>query len=88
MPYSIGFTPHALRDLTALDRTTQERLRRRIDRLGENPFPPGVRKLQAEEPYYRIRVGDYRVIYQVEGQQLVVIVVKIGHRKDVYRGTR
>ena len=85
MPYSIRFTLRAQGDLCTLDRPVQQRLRRHIDRLGENPFPPGAQKLHAEEPYYRIRVGDYRVIYQVEPHQLVVIVVKIGHRKDVYR---
>jgi len=85
MPYSIRFTSHAQRDFASLDRTFQQRLRRHIDRLGENPFPPGAKKLHAEEPYYRIRVGDYRVIYHVEAQHLVIIVVKIGHRREVYR---
>jgi mRNA interferase RelE/StbE len=85
MRYSIRFTPHAQRDFTALDRTVQQRLRRHIDRLGENPFPPGARKLNAEEAYYRIREGDYRVIYLAAAQQLAVIVVKIGHRKEIYR---
>jgi mRNA interferase RelE/StbE len=85
MRYSIRFTPRALRDLSTLDRAVQQRLRRHIDRLGENPFPPGVKKLHSEEPYYRVRVGDYRVIYQVEAQQLVIIVVKIGHRREIYR---
>jgi mRNA interferase RelE/StbE len=85
MLYSIRFTPRAQRDFCALDRFVQQRLRRRIDRLGENPFPPGAQKLHADEPYYRIRVGNYRVIYQVEASQLVVVIVKIGHRKDVYR---
>ena len=85
MPYSIRFTLHAQHDFSALDRTVQQRLRRHIDHLGENPFPPGAKKLHAEEPYYRIRVGDYRVIYQVEAHQLVIIVVKIGHRREVYR---
>ena len=85
MPYSIRFTPRAQRDFSALDRTVQHRLRRHIDRLGENPFPPGAKKLHAEEPYYRIRVGDYRVIYQVEAHQLVIVVVKVGHRREVYR---
>ena len=85
MPYSIRFTPRAQRDFTTFDKTVQQRLRRHIDRLAENPFPPGAKKLHAEEPFYRIRVGDYRVIYQVEGRQLVIIVVKIGHRKEVHR---
>jgi mRNA interferase RelE/StbE len=85
MLYSIQFTPHAERDFSALKRGVQQRLRRRIDRLAEDPFPVGARKLHAEEPFYRIRVGDYRVIYQVGTDQLVVIVVKIGHRREVYR---
>ena len=85
MPYSIRFTPRALRDFAAFDRATQQRLQRRIDRLAENPYPAGGKKLQAEEPFYRIRVGDYRVIYQVEPQELLVVVVKIGHRREVYR---
>jgi mRNA interferase RelE/StbE len=85
MLYSIQFTPHAQRDFAALERGAQQRLRRRIDRLAEDPFPAGARKLHAEEPFYRIRVGDYRVIYEVGTDQLVVIVVKIGHRREVYR---
>ena len=85
MPFSIRFTPRALRDFSTLDKTAQQRLRRHIDRLGENPFPSGAKKLHAEEPYYRIRVGDYRVIYQVKADQLAIIVVKIGHRREVYR---
>jgi len=85
MPYSIRFTPRTLRDFAAFDRATQQRLQRRIDRLAQNPYPAGGKKLQAEEPFYRIRVGDYRVIYQVEPQELLVVVVKIGHRKEVYR---
>lgn len=85
MAYSIQFTARALRDLVALDRPVQQRLRHRIDRLAQNPFPAGAKKLHGEEPYYRIRVGDYRVIYQVEARQLRVVVVKIGHRREVYR---
>ncbi len=85
MPYSILFTRRAERDLEALDFAVRRRLSAQIDRLAENPFPQGCKKLQAEEAYFRIRVGDYRVIYQVEGKKLIVIIVKIGHRKEVYR---
>ncbi|MBZ5562885.1 MAG: type II toxin-antitoxin system RelE/ParE family toxin [Acidobacteriia bacterium] len=88
MPYTIRFTPRARRDFSSLDRVLQERLEQHIDRLAENPFPAGAKRLHAEEPYYRIRVGDYRIIYQVDGQQLLVIVIRIGHRKDVYRHLR
>ena len=85
MPYSIQFTSRARRDLYGLDRAVQRRLRTHIDRLAANPIPSGAKKLHGNEPYYRIRVGDYRVVYQIEGKQLVIIVVKIGHRKEVYR---
>ena len=85
MPYSIHFTARALRDLSSLDRPIQQRVRRHIDLLAQDPFPPGVKKLHMEESYYRIRVGDYRVVYLAEAQQLRVVIVKIGHRRDVYR---
>ena len=85
MLYSIQFTPRAQRDFSALDRAIQQRLRRHIDRLAGNPFPIGAEKLHAEAPFDRIRVSDYRVIYQVEANEMLVIVVKIGHRREVYR---
>ena len=85
MLYSIQFTPRAQRDFSTLDRAIQQRLRRHIDQLAENPFPVGAKKLHAEEPFYRIRVSDYRVIYRVEANELLVIVVKIGHRREGYR---
>ncbi len=85
MPYSIQFTSRARRDLNGLDRAVQQRLRTHIDRLSVNPIPAGAKKLHGDEPYYRIRVGDYRLVYQIDGKELVVIVVKIGHRREVYR---
>jgi mRNA interferase RelE/StbE len=53
--------------------------------LSEDPYPPGSKKLQGEEDLYRVRVGDYRVLYRVEDERLVVLVVNIGHRRDIYR---
>jgi len=61
MLYSIQFTPRAQRDFSTLDRAIQQRLRRHIDQLAENPFPVGAKKLHAEAPFYRIRVSDDRV---------------------------
>ena len=58
---------------------------RRIDQLAADPFPVGAPKLHAEERFYRIRVDDYRVIYQVETDVRVVIVAKIGHRRGINR---
>ncbi len=85
MSYAVQFTPRAHRDFAALDRNVQRRLTPHINRLAENPFPPGYKRLHADEPFFRLRVGDYRMIYQVEGKRLTVIIVKVGHRRDVYR---
>jgi mRNA interferase RelE/StbE len=64
-------------------------LLRRIDAtiiaLARNPRPPGAKKLRGQDDRYRIRVGDYRVIYEVDDAQLLILIVEVGHRKDVYR---
>ena len=53
--------------------------------MAENPFPSGIKKLEGEDGLYRLRVGDYRVLYQVQGKVLVVLIVGVGHRREVYR---
>ena len=53
--------------------------------LGEEPHPAGSRKLMGYDDVFRIRVGVYRIIYSVSGRNLVIVVLKIGHRKDIYR---
>ena len=85
MAYRIEFTPRADREFRALEKSTQIRLARRIDALAEDPHPQGIKKLAGAEDLYRLRVGDYRIIYQVQGKRLVVLIVRIGHRADVYR---
>jgi mRNA interferase RelE/StbE len=56
-----------------------------MDGLGKEPRPKGVKKLAGAEDLYRIRVGDYRVVFQIQDDRLMVLVVRIGHRKDAYR---
>ncbi len=53
--------------------------------LGEEPYPTGSRKLTGYDDVFRIRVGVYRIIYSVSGRKLVIVILKIGHRKDIYR---
>jgi mRNA interferase RelE/StbE len=67
--------------------STQEVLRiiEAVEGLAENPFPQGCAKLSASDHAYRIRFGNYRVIYEVLNHVLMIEVIKIGHRKDVYR---
>ncbi|MGA7744220.1 MAG: type II toxin-antitoxin system RelE/ParE family toxin [Polyangia bacterium] len=83
--YSVQLAPSAERDLSALDKPVQRRVAARIDALAENPRPAGVTKLQGEANAWRIRVGDYRILYTIEDRRLVVLVIKIGHRREVYR---
>ena len=85
MAYRIEFTPRAVRDLKALDRQVRARIANRIDALAENPYPQGIKKLEGEDELYRLRVGDYRILYQVKAKTLLVLIVGIGHRRDVYR---
>ena len=85
MRYAIEFTAGAARDFRKLPSAVQRRIGSRIDSLAVNPRPAGARQLAATEKLLRIRVGDYRVIYQVLDDLLRVLVVTIGHRRDVYR---
>lgn len=85
MAYAVVLKPAAVRDLRKLPEDVRRRVAGRIDALSGDPRPSGAETLQGERNLYRIRVGDYRVIYQVENKELVVLVVHIGHRREVYR---
>jgi mRNA interferase RelE/StbE len=83
--YSVAISRTAEKQLKKLPRTDQRRVARALTALGDDPRPAGSRKLTGFDDVFRLRVGRYRVIYSVEGRRLLVIVLKIGHRKDVYR---
>ena len=83
--YSVEFTARAHRQFAKLERATQIRLAPAIDALADDPRPPGCVKLAGADDLYRIRVGAYRIVYAIEDDRLVVLVVKVGHRRDVYR---
>ncbi len=86
MAYSIEITPAARRQLKKLDNEMRRRIGRRIDSLSDNPRPEGVVKLTGvSPPLYRVREGDYRILYAIEDEQLIVLVVRIAHRSEVYR---
>jgi mRNA interferase RelE/StbE len=84
--YTITILPSALRQLAELPRHEQKRINERIDRLAVDPRPPGVKKLKGESDLFRLRSGNYRIIYSIEDVRLIVLVIRIGHRRDVYRG--
>lgn len=84
--YQIKITRDALRALAKLDKPVRRRVQAAIEALGEQqPRPHGVIALQGLPGAYRIRVGDYRVIYTIDAGRLVVLVVDLGHRREIYR---
>lgn len=86
MSYTVIVRPAARKFLEKLrDACLYGRLRQAIDGLATVPRPKGFVHLAAAEDLCRIRVGDYRIIYQIQDQALVVLVVKIGHRREIYR---
>lgn len=84
MAYRIEVRPAAARQLRRLDPQTARRVQGVIALLADDPRPPASRPLTGR-PAWRVRVGDYRVIYTIEDDRLVVVVITIGHRRDVYR---
>jgi mRNA interferase RelE/StbE len=84
--YRIQFAPSARRQLEDLPRKVQQRIAAHVDQLAFNPRPRGSIKLEREDDLYRIRVGKYRVIYAIQDDELIVLVLRVGHRRDVYRG--
>jgi len=85
MSYKIAIVKKALKELEALPVNTNKQIVAAIDNLKEEPRPPGCKKLKGESEYiWRIRVGNYRVLYFIEDTVKIVEVRRIGHRKDIY----
>ncbi len=82
--YSIFFRDSVRKDLGTIPKNHLQRIMERIGLLAENPRPVGCEKLSGQEKY-RIRQGNYRVVYSIQDSQLTIWVVKVGHRREVYR---
>ncbi len=85
MKYKIKILPTARRELLSLSEEIQKRIYRKIAVLAADPYPKGVKAIKGGDGIFRLRVGDYRVLYQVKRNRLLVLVLRIGHRKDIYR---
>ncbi len=83
--YRIDWKPSALKELRNIDQQFIPRIIEAVEALAENPLPDGVRKIQGGNHSYRIRIGDYRIIYQLYEKYLIIEIIRIRHRKDVYR---
>ena len=86
MTYGIKFKKSSLKELECLERKTQQKIISAIESLTLCPTPHGSLKLTAPVPLWRIRVGSYRVLYEINNDVLIIHVIKIVHRKDAYRG--
>ena len=84
--YRIDFKPSAEKALDKLPADLQKRVVRAIEMLADNPRPPGVVKMAGDDNLWRVRVGSFRVVYEIHDDVLLVMVLRVGHRRDVYRG--
>jgi mRNA interferase RelE/StbE len=83
--YRLSIKPSAAKEIEALPKNDRIRVIKRIKGLSDNPRPPGSEKLSGNDKY-RVRQGQYRIVYSISDEELVVLVVKVANRRDVYRG--
>ena len=84
--HSISLRASAEKSLEGLDKPIRRRVTASIQALATNPRPPGAVALRGSSGLFRIRVGDYRIVYSVNDSELIVLVVDVGHRREIYRG--
>jgi mRNA interferase RelE/StbE len=83
--YSVLYDPKALKELSKLDKPTARRVVTAIERLSGEPRPAGTRALVGFLGLFRIRIGDYRIVYTVNDSELIILVLRVAHRSAVYR---
>ena len=83
--YQVKWKRSAQKELKSLDKKMILKILESVEGLAKNPYPLGSKKLKGAEFIYRIRLGDYRVIYSIESDILTIEIIKIGHRRDIYR---
>lgn len=85
MQYSVEFRPAVLKVLKRFPKRDLTKIKKKIEELGKNLPSPNTTKMKGNNPFHKVRSGDYRIIYEIHDDRLVILVVKIGHRKDVYK---
>ncbi|MBE7412671.1 MAG: type II toxin-antitoxin system RelE/ParE family toxin [Leptospiraceae bacterium] len=84
MNYSISIVPRAEKTLSKINSPTYEKIKKEIGKLEKTPKPVGVKKLKGREGY-RIRIGNYRIIYSIDDIKKMILILGVDHRKDIYR---
>ena len=85
MTYNIEFRPAVLKSLKRLPKQELIRIKKKIEELGSNLPAASITKMKGNNTFHRVRSGNYRIIYEIHDNRLVILIVKIGHRKDIYR---
>ena len=85
MTYSVEFRPSALKSLKRLPKQEVIKIKSKIDDFAEQLPNPNITKLKGNNSFHRVRSGSYRIVYEINNDKLVILVVKVGHRKDVYK---
>ena len=85
MKYTVEFRPNVLKSVKRFPKRDLVKIKKKIDELSTNLPDPAVTKMKGNNTFHKIRSGDYRIIYEIHDDKLVVLIVKIGHRKDVYK---
>ncbi len=84
MTYRIALSPMAARQLRKLDAQVRRRIQAALDLLAEQPRPPSATRLVGGAGEWRVRTGDYRIVYEIEDERLLILVLRIGHRPEIY----
>lgn len=85
LSYKIEVKKSAAKALKKIPKSDRRRIIEKIDSLAENPPDPNITKMQGHNPFHKVRIGDYRIVYEINEGALVILIVKVGHRKDIYR---
>jgi len=85
MRYSIEFRPAVLKNLKRFPKRDLVRIKKKIEDLGSNLPLLNTTKMKGDNSFHKVRSGDYRIIYEIHDERLVILIVKVGHRKDVYK---
>ena len=85
MSYRIEVKRSAAKALKKIPKADRKRIAEKIDSLAESPPNPDTTKMKGNNPFHKVRVGDYRIVYEIQEDVLLILIVKIGHRKEIYR---
>jgi mRNA interferase RelE/StbE len=85
LTYRIEVKRSAAKAIKKIPKPDRRRISEKIDSLSEDLPNPETTKMKGDNPFHRIRVGDYRIVYEIQNEILVILIVKVGHRKDIYR---